>query len=121
MPFMVAGSAFGKNPIVQASIMNSPICQDLAPEQIKETLINEPLINWHSFDGDIALDAIRSTKGWASWASDKTMMNYSKFLREKEGMHVLPASTAGLVSLINRHKKEPLENDRFVVILTGRK
>lgn len=121
MPFMVAGSAFGKNPIVQASILNSPICSDLAPGQIKETQINEPLINWHSFDGDIALESIRATRGWASWASDKTMLNYSKFLREKEGMHVLPASTAGLVSLINRHKKEPLENDRFVVILTGRR
>jgi len=121
MPFMVAGSAFGKNPIVQASILNTLTCEDLAPDQIKETLINEPLINWHSFDGDAALDAIRTTKGWASWASDKTMLNYSKFLREKEGMHVLPASTAGLVSLINRHKKEPLENDRFVVILTGRR
>ena len=40
---------------------------------------------------------------------------------EKEGINVLPASTAGLIALIDRHKKEPLANDRFVIILTGKK
>jgi threonine synthase len=34
---------------------------------------------------------------------------------------VVPASTAGLIALVEKHKKEPLPNDRYVVILTGRK
>jgi len=34
---------------------------------------------------------------------------------------VLPASTAGLSALMERHRKEPLPNDRYVIILTGRK
>ena len=42
-------------------------------------------------------------------------------LREKEGLSVLPASTAGLNSIIEKHKKESLPNDRYVIILTGRK
>ena len=121
IPRIIAGSAFGKNPIIQAYIKNLPTCQDLHPEKIHETVINEPLINWRSIDGDYALDAIRATNGWASNASDKNMMAHSKMLREKEGLSVLPASTAGLIALLERHKKETLPNDRYVVVLTGRK
>ena len=82
---------------------------------------NEPLINWHAIDGDHALEAIRNTQGWASYASDKSMLSYSRLLSGLEGLNVLPASTAGLIALIDRHKQEPFQNDRFVVILTGRK
>ena len=39
---------------------------------------------------------------------------------EKEGLNVLPASTAGLIVLLEHHRKEPLPGDRYVVILTGR-
>lgn len=121
MPRIVAGSSFHKNPIVQAYISNSPSCQDLNPQKIHETSINEPLINWHSIDGDLALDAIRQTEGWASDASDRAMRSYSRLIREKEGLQVLPASTAGLIALMDKHAKEPLPGDRYVVVLTGRK
>ena len=121
IPKIVAGSSYGKNPIVQAFLKNLPLCQDLIPEKIHETSINEPLINWRSIDGDYALQSIRQSGGWASFTSDKNMLAYSKMIREKEGLNVLPASTAGLIALIDRHKKEPLSNDRYVVVLTGRK
>jgi threonine synthase len=49
------------------------------------------------------------------------MMLYAKLLREREGLNVLPASTAGLAVLIEKHRKEPLPIERYVVILTGRK
>lgn len=121
IPKVVAGSSFGKNPIVQAFIHNKERCEDLIPYKIKETRVNEPLINWHSFDGDLALEAVRKSNGWAAGATDKSMLYYSRLIREKEGINVLPASTAGLVAIINKHIKEPMENDRFVVLLTGRK
>jgi threonine synthase len=121
MPRIVAGSSFHKNPIVQAFIKNTPTCEDLNPEKIRETSVNEPLINWHAIDGDIALEALRLTNGWAAGASDKAMRAYSKLIREKEGLQVLPASTAGLIALMDQHQKEPLAGDRYVVILTGRK
>ena len=73
MPRIVAGSSFRKNPIVQAFLKNLPSCEDLNPEKIRETSVNEPLINWHSIDGDDALEAIRLTQGWAADASDKAM------------------------------------------------
>jgi threonine synthase len=94
---------------------------DLQPEHIHETKVNEPLINWHSIDGDVALKAIRQSKGLAAHISDKNMLAFSKLLREKEGMHVLPASTAGLVALVEQHRKEALPNDRYVVVLTGKR
>jgi threonine synthase len=121
IPRIVAGSSHGKNPIIRAFIKNTPHCEDLEPRLIRETSINEPLINWHSIDGDHALEAIRKTNGWGADASDKSMLSLSRLLREREGLNVLPASTAGLVVLLERHSKEKLPGDRYVVILTGRK
>jgi len=121
IPRFAAGSTYRKNPIVQAFLKNLPRCEELPPEQIRETRVNEPLINWRSIDGDEALQAIRQTSGWATDASDKNMMAFSRLIREREGLNVLPASTAGLIALIERHRKEPLSNDRYVAILTGRR
>jgi threonine synthase len=121
IPRFIAGSSFGMNPIVQAFIKNTPTCVDLKPERIRNTAINEPLVNWRSIDGDYALSVIRQTRGWAAFATDKSMLEYARLIREKEGLSVLPASTAGLIALIDRHRKEPLPGDRYVVILTGRK
>ena len=120
IPMVIAGSSFKKNPIIQAFISGSAKCENLLPEKIKESKVNEPLINWHSIDGDLALDSIRKSNGWASFATDKEMLSYSRLLRSKEGMSVLPASTAGLIAFLNKHKKEPIQNDRFVIVLTGR-
>lgn len=121
LPRIIAGSAYRKNPIIQAYLDNTPSCEDLSPQKIHETSINEPLVNWHSIDGDYALDAIRQTLGWASNASDRSMRSYARLIREKEGLQVLPASTAGLIALMGRHAKESLPGDRYVVVLTGRK
>jgi threonine synthase len=49
------------------------------------------------------------------------MRTYSRLIREKEGLQVLPASTAGLIALMDRHRLDPLHGDRYVVVLTGRK
>jgi len=121
MPRFIAGSSYNKNPIVQAVLKNLDTCEDLVPERIRETEVNEPLINWHSIDGDQALWAVRESNGWAGHASDKNLLAWARKLREKEGLHVLPASTAGLHALLAQHQKETLNNDRYVVVLTGRR
>jgi threonine synthase len=120
-PHLIAGSSYGKNPIIRAFLKNTIHCYDLEPAKIRETPINEPLINWQSIDGDHALQAIRETKGTAFYASDKNMMYFSRLIREREGLSVLPASTAGLIAMLNHHHKEPYSSDRYVAILTGRK
>jgi threonine synthase len=121
MPRLVAGSSSRKNPIVRSWIRNLPACEDLSPADVRETKVNEPLVNWHSIDGDLALDAIRTTNGWAVNASDKKMLSVSKMIREREGLNVLPASTAGLIALLEKHEKEPLPGDRYVAVLTGKR
>jgi threonine synthase len=49
------------------------------------------------------------------------MTMFARMIREREGLSVLPASTAGLIALADRHTKEPLAGDRYVVVMTGRK
>jgi threonine synthase len=121
VPQMVVGSSFRKNPIVRAFLKGLPTCSDLEPERIHETVINEPLINWHSEDGDLALEALRESNGLAGHASDRSLLQGARALREREGLSVLPASTAGLVTLFEQHRKLPYPNGRYVVVLTGRK
>jgi threonine synthase len=121
IPKVIAGSSYRKNPIIQAYLKNLPSCEDLPAEDIRETKINEPLINWHSIDGDHALEAIRKTGGFAGYVSDRSMLSFSRMVREQEGLNVLPASTAGLAVLINLYREQNLEPGRYVVILTGRK
>ena len=120
VPRMVAGSAWRKNPIVAAFKANLPTCGTLAPEKIKESVVNEPLINWRSIDGDAALNAIRATAGHAGDATDRRMKQMAKLLREQQALQVLPASTAGLIALLDLHAAQTLPPDRYVVVLTGR-
>ena len=69
IPKMVAGSSSGKNPIVRSFAKRLEVCEDLDPARLHETAVNEPLINWHSADGQQALDALRASGGWAGNAS----------------------------------------------------
>ena len=119
VPRLAGGSAFGKNPIVASFLRGKTQYEDLPPERIHETATNEPLINWHSFDGPETLDAIRTANGWATNVSDKTMQRLSRLLRDLEGLHVLPAATAGLAALLDR--KSELRLGVHVVVLTSRK
>ena len=121
MPRIVAGSSYRKNPIICSFQTGKTACADLDPRRIHETDTNEPLVNWHSIDGDHALEALHMTAGWAVNASDRAMKHFSKIIREREGLSVLPASTAGLIALLERHREEPLPNDRYVAVLTGRR
>jgi len=69
----------------------------------------------------LALEAIRQSGGLAGHASDKNMLHYSRILRDREGLSVLPASTAGLIAMLDRHRQQSFNNDRYVVVITGRK
>jgi len=120
IPKFVAGSAAHKNPIIASFKAGLENCEDIDPKLLKETLINEPLINWHSFDGNEALYAIRQSEGEAHHISDKKMKEMSTFLHKKEGYRILPASTSGLIALLEIHERNEMINDRYVAILTGK-
>jgi threonine synthase len=120
IPRFIAGSSVSKNPIVYSFNKGLEQCVDLKPEQIRETKINEPLINWHSFDGEEALYALRQSQGMAFNITDQQMRKMASYLSKKEAMRVLPAATAGLLGLLSLHEQEPLEADRYVAIVTAK-
>ena len=120
IPIFVAGSSANKNPIISSHLKGLEVCEDIDPKKIKETQINEALINWHSFDGDEALYALRETNGYASHVTDKQLKEMSSYLHKKEGIRILPASCAGLIALLDVHKNDSLINDRYVAVVTAK-
>lgn len=118
VPRMIAASSTDKNPIITSFLAGQKRCTDLRPAQIRETKINEPLINWHSFDGQEALDALYASGGSAYHISDQKMKRMSGYLSQKEALQVLPASTAGLIALT----EEPeTEQSLRVAVLTAKR
>ncbi|NJC28370.1 pyridoxal-phosphate dependent enzyme [Neolewinella antarctica] len=117
----VAGSSTAKNPIVYSFRRGLTECVDLDPAKMKETRINEPLINWHSFDGQEALNALHASKGAAYNISDERMRKMTSYLANKEALRVLPASTAGLISLLRMHEEGVLGEGKHVAILTAKR
>lgn len=122
LPRMIAGSSHRGNPIIASFKAGKEKVEDLKPEELHETAVNEPLVNYHSFDGQLALDALRESGGFAEYASDRNMINYARMVRESEGINVLPASTSGLRALVKTLEAHAdLAEGDHVVILTGRR
>lgn len=115
---VLAGSSVNKNPIVQSFRRGLTTCVDLDPAKVRETLTNEPLINWHAFDGDEALAAVRHSDGAAHNVSDGDLRAMAALVRKTEGYRVLPASTAGLVGLVR--ELEGAGAGVYVAVLTAR-
>jgi len=120
VPMLIASSTSRGNPIIESFREDSASVMDLKPEDIKETEVNEPLVNWHSFDGQSALDALYETNGHAYYASDQRMNDYATLLLMEEGLSVLPASCSALAA-ISQYINEFNCPETYVAILTGRK
>jgi threonine synthase len=120
IPFLVGASTTGGNPIVRSFKNGDTKTVDLHPWELRESSINEPLISYHSYDGDGALQALYETNGWADYASDSCMVKFHTLLKDQEGLHVLPASTSAIEALL-RFKRHRQLNSEYVLVLTGRK
>lgn len=119
-PRIVGTSTRKGNPIINSFKLKSKMALDLAPNEIRESKINEPLTNWHSYDGQEALDAIYDSNGFADYASDTKMRAFSKTLRDEEGINALPAATSTLAVLTNLKKADFILKGTYVAIITGR-
>lgn len=120
LPQMVATSTRRGNPIVASFKANSRVLVDLKPEEIRESEVNEPLTNWHSFDGQLALDSLYESGGFGEYASDSKMLEFSKVVRSEEGLSVLPASASTLAVMETLARDGFIIKGTFVAILTGR-
>ena len=118
---MVAASSTAKNPIVYSARQGLATCVDLDPAKIRETKINEPLINWHSFDGQEALEAVRQSGGSAHNISDARLRKMAHYLAEREALRALPAATAGLIALLLLHEAGHLPPGPHVAVLTAKR
>ena len=118
---MIAASATAKNPIVSSFRKGLKTCVDLDPAKIRETVINEPLINWHSFDGEEALASVYVSGGLAYNISDERMRKMATYLSEREALRVLPAATAGLIALLKMHEEGILAEGTHVAVLTAKR
>ncbi len=120
LPRMIAASTPRGNPIIKSWKAGLKECMDLRPEEIRETTVNEPLVNWHSFDGQRALDAIYASNGYAAYATDAEMRRLTALTRSLEGINVMTASTASLVGLSKAAKAGLVGEGLHVAVLTGR-
>jgi threonine synthase len=105
---IIAASTSGGNPIVSSFLDGKRSIENLRPEGIDETAINEPLVSWMSLDGQEALDALWASGGWAAHVTDGEMIRYSDILTREEGLSVLPASCASLATLTYYIKEKKL-------------
>jgi len=123
VPKMIGASTSGGNPIVKSFLTGRRVIEDLPPTGIKETSINEPLVSWHSFDGQLALDALWESNGWATYVSDNELVEYARMLARDEGLLVLPASASSVAALARYTKYTPHEanNGCLVAVLTSRR
>jgi len=122
IPVMVCASTSGGNPIVSSYNKGKRKIIELKPKDIQETPFNEPIVNWKSLDGQIALNALWDSGGYAVGVEDQLLNTFSKILEREEGFSVLPASASALAAMSEycKEKATPKETD-FVVVLTSRK
>ena len=122
IPAMVCASTSGGNPIVASYNNGKKKIRELDPEAIEETPVNEPIVNWRSLDGQIALDALWDSGGYAVGVEDSMLETFSEILEREEGLSVLPASASALAAMAENYKEKatPKEDD-FVVVLTSRR
>lgn len=120
LPRMLAASTPRGNPIIKSWQAGLKECVDLRPEELKETSVNEPLVNWHSFDGQRALEALYDSNGIAVYATDAELRRLTALTRSLEGISVLTASTAALVALHKGAQQGQVKDGVHVAVLTGR-
>ncbi|MFW9830896.1 MAG: pyridoxal-phosphate dependent enzyme [Candidatus Thorarchaeota archaeon] len=120
VPKMVATSTRRGNPIIKSFKEKQRTIADLKPEEVRESKVNEPLTNWRAFDGQLALDAINESLGFAEYASDSRMIEFSKLIRSEEGLSVLPAAASTLAVMETLGRDGFIVKGTFVAILTGR-
>lgn len=120
IPRMIAASTDGGNPIIESFRKNYDHIVDISPSALRETEINEPLVNYHAYDGELALETLVNSKGFAEYVTDSELEFYSAMIKKAENLDVLPASTASLAALVKVLKNNEFYGDH-VIILTGKK
>lgn len=92
----IVGSA--GNTALTASVAAGRVVE-LDPAALRETTVNEPLVNWRSLHVHEAMTAIHRTDGRAFDATDDELVAASASLRTEETVRASPTGAAGLVGV----------------------
>jgi threonine synthase len=117
-PKLVGVQGEGCAPVVEA------FEKKLDPRQIPKiqnpkTIAHSILDDWAP-DGDLALVAIRETKGWAVSVSDRKIVSAMKLLSEQEGIYAEPSSAVPLAALRDLLSEKVIDrNESVAAIITG--
>ncbi len=117
LPRIVGVTTRSGNPVLRAFEMGLSKVSDLRPEEIVETPVNEPLVSYHSYEGQQALEAVLESWGEVLGFSDWDMVVASRMLRLLEGVEALPASASVLLAALKRPPAS--EREVRVLIITG--
>ena len=118
VPRMIAASTDGGNPVVESFKKGQKEITDFPVEMIRETEINEALVNYHSYDGVPAYNALLESKGYAEYVTDEDLMSYRDLVRKYESIDPLPPAVASLAATVRVVRKERISGIH-VAILTG--
>jgi threonine synthase len=118
VPHMIAASTDGGNPVVESFRSHRKKVIDIPPENIRESEINEPLVNYHAYDGEIAYEALLESKGFAEYVTDTELRSYKDLIKRTEGIDAIPAATASIAALVHVLGKNKIPGDH-VSIITG--
>ncbi len=115
MPRMVAGSSHRKNPIVQAFLQEPAALRgprsEVDPRDAGQRAADQLALARRR---SCARRDPRRRRAGPGTRATRTCCRMPRLIREQQGLNVLPASTAGLVVLLDRHRRE-----RFLAIATS--
>ncbi len=118
IPHMLGASSEGNNAVIESFSKGLQEMEDLPPEVIHETEVNEPLLNWHAYDGQEALNAIYDTDGIAIGVTDQEMLEYQRML-ERDDIYALPASASAIGALKRFLEDKNIEGKHVIVLTSG--
>lgn len=105
------GSA-GNNPVLTS--WPGPY-EMLAPDSVRTTDHNQPLVNWHALQGPEAMAAVAATGG-AFFGADDAALLRARDVLAGHGAHTTAAGAVALAGLLAQHHLE----GTHVVLLSGR-
>jgi len=86
----------------------------------KPNTIAAAIADPYPLDGQIALESIYESHGYAEWVSDEEIMNGQKILARCEGIFAEPASSTTIAGLIKLKSKGIINrSDSVVCVVTG--
>lgn len=113
-PRICAVSSQGNNAITKSIIKNSLL--ELDPKSLKETPINEPLLNWRSYQIKEAFTAVISTKGLGVEVTDDEMVKAQQIIKKYEKINTIPASAAAFAGFMKNYDKFKLSKYNVIVL-----